>query len=319
MIVKVREFSLSQDLGRACALGDRERDGDAAVEPFAQRLPAIAAGPRALLELWRVAQGEDGLLYGVAFAAAREVCKRTPGKAGRRSPGRAGFSAREPAGPADGPLTVEVYAVVDRTLRRRGLGRQLFEPMVRFALGAPGTTLRARVREATAAEKFLQALGFAQASAQLSFSRSSAPPAQRAATGVAVRLLDPRDGRAADAFRRLSNEAWADAPDAFETLPDELEQRLVDPGRLLLLGELESKPAGYLSAAWLGETLAIEEVAVLPRHRRAGVGRALVAAALARARTALLTVSEENAAARALYEGLGFRRACRRLVWELKG
>ena len=318
MIVTVREFLLEQDLERACEFGTRAREDDAAVEPFAQRLPVIASGPRALHELWRVAEGEDGRLHGLAFAAVREARRRKPARAEHQSPMLAGLSAPEATEPADAHLTVEVYGAVDRSLRRQGLGRQLFDPIVQFAIDAPGTTLRARIREAPPAEKFLKALGFGQVSAQLSLARAEAAPAPRVVPGVAVKALDRRDRRATEAFRKLSNDAWADAPDAFETRADELEQLLGDLGRVLLLGELEAKTAGYLSAVWLGETLAIEEVAVLPRYRRFGVGRALVAAALQKAPTVLLTVSERNGAARALYQGLGFQQVGRRLVWELK-
>ena len=69
---------------------------------------------------------------------------------------------------------------------------------------------------------------------------------------------------------------------------------------------------------WLGPTLAIEEVAVLPGMRRRGIGRALVERALREARPAcaLLAVDEANRAARALYESLGFVRSDRRLVFE---
>ncbi len=321
MIVTVREFLLEQDLERACELGVRAREDDPAVEPFAQRLPVIASGPRALLELWQVAEGEDGLLYGIAFAAVREARRRKPSKAEHQSPMLAGLSAPEssqPFSPADAHLSIEVYGVVDRTLRRQGLGRQLFEPVVQFALNAPGTTLRARIPEAPPAEKFLTALGFGQASAQLSLARAVEAPAPRETPGVIVKPLNRRDRRSTEAYRKLSNEAWVDAPDAFETRADELAQLLGDLGRVLLLAEMESRPAGYLSAVWLGETLAIEEVAVLPHYRRSGIGRALVTAALQQARTVLLTVSERNAAARALYKGLGFQQVGRRLVWELK-
>jgi GNAT superfamily N-acetyltransferase len=314
VIVTVREFLLEQDLERACGLGVRAREDDPAVEPFAQRLPVIASGPRALLELWQVAEGEDGKLYGIAFAAVREARRRKPTKAEHQSPMLAGLSAPEITEPADAHLSIEVYGVVDRTLRRQGLGRQLFDPVVQFALNAPGTTLRARIREAPPAEKFLKALGFTQSSAQLSLARSAEPPAPRETPGVLIKPLDRRDRRQTDAYRKLSNDAWADAPDAFETRADELEQLLSDLGRVLLLAEMESKAAGYLSAVWLGETLAIEEVAVLPQYRRFGIGRALVTAALAKAQTALLTVSERNAAARALYKGLGFQQVGRRLV-----
>ena len=292
MIVTVREFELEHDLEGACELGARARQDDDAVEPFAQRLPGIASGPRALLDLWRVAEGEDGRLYGLAFAAVRKL--------------------------DDARLTIEVYGAVARLLRRQGLGRQLFDPVIKFARGAKGTTLRARIREAPPAVKFLEAIGFTQGSAQLSLARAAEAPAQLETPSVEVEPLDRRDLCATEAFRRISNEAWADAPEAFETRADELEQLLGDLGRVLLIAKMASNPAGYLSAVWLEGTLAIEEVAVLPRYRRLGIGRALVVAALSRARTVLLTVGEKNSAARALYQGLGFQQVSRRLVWELK-
>ena len=75
---------------------------------------------------------------------------------------------------------------------------------------------------------------------------------------------------------------------------------------------------GYLSAVWLGRTLGIEEVAVLPEFRRTGIGRALVAAGLSGAAHAVLSVAESNRAARALYRSLGFTVSARRLVHELR-
>ena len=318
MIVTVRPFELDADLERACDFGQRAREQDAAVEPFAQRLPVIASGPRALLELWRVAEGEDGRFHGLSFGAVREARRRKPAKAEARSPILAGLSAPEITEPIDNQLAIEVYGAVDLSLRRQGLGRQLFEPLTQLALGAPGTTLRARVRAPSAGEKFLPALGFRLSTAQLSLARSGPAPRGRESPGVLVKPLDRKDKKSVDAFRKLSNDAWTDAPDAFETRADELEQLLSDLGRLVLFGELEGKTAGYLSGVFLGKALAIEEVAVLPRYRRFGVGHALVVAALQRSPAALLTVSEKNAAARQLYKGLGFAEASRRTVWELR-
>jgi ribosomal protein S18 acetylase RimI-like enzyme len=323
VIVTVRPFELEPDLERAVELGQRAREQDGSVEPFAQRLAVIASGPRALLELWRVAEGEDGRFYGLAFAAVREARKRKTPSPVARSPVLAGLSPPHAPGappePGSEQLSVEIYGAVDPGLRRQGLGRQLFEPVLEWARSEPGAVLRARVRESEAGEGFLKALGFSLATPQLSLAWSLPVPPRRDAPGVAIAPLDRRDRKGADAFRRLSNDAWADAPDAFESRADELEQLLQDLARLLLLASFEGKPAGYLSAVWLGPTLAIEEVAVLPQFRRFGAGRALVVEALSRASSAILTVSEKNAAARALYKGLGFRQVSRRLVWEKRG
>ena len=59
-----------------------------------------------------------------------------------------------------------------------------------------------------------------------------------------------------------------------------------------------------------------EEVAVLPEFRRMGIGRALVAHALSREQGAVLSVSEANKPARALYRSLGFTQTARKLVFE---
>ena len=74
---------------------------------------------------------------------------------------------------------------------------------------------------------------------------------------------------------------------------------------------------GYLSGFWLGKTLGIDEVAVLPECRRKGIGWALLRTSLREARNAVLSVAESNAPARALYHSCGFTQSARRLVYEL--
>ncbi|HTJ82775.1 MAG TPA: GNAT family N-acetyltransferase [Polyangiaceae bacterium] len=69
--------------------------------------------------------------------------------------------------------------------------------------------------------------------------------------------------------------------------------------------------SGFLLASAVADELHIVSVVVLPSHRRLGVGRALVRAALdhaeaARARVVLLEVRRTNVAAVRLYRGLGF-------------
>jgi ribosomal-protein-alanine N-acetyltransferase len=85
----------------------------------------------------------------------------------------------------------------------------------------------------------------------------------------------------------------------------------------VLVADYGTQPAGYVvmrAAADEGEIL---NLAVAGPHQRRGVGRALVHAALARlgasgARTVYLEVRESNAAARQLYQGLGFSVVGRR-------
>lgn len=70
--------------------------------------------------------------------------------------------------------------------------------------------------------------------------------------------------------------------------------------------------AGYCSYRIVADELQINNVAVRPGHRRLGLGRALVRAAVAHgrrkgARIAVLEVRRSNAGAQRLYTGLGFR------------
>jgi ribosomal-protein-alanine N-acetyltransferase len=78
--------------------------------------------------------------------------------------------------------------------------------------------------------------------------------------------------------------------------------------------------AGFLVARTLGPDWEIENLAIAPSARRLGVGRALVAELLQRARhaeaaTVMLEVRESNQAARALYESSGFQAVARRIAY----
>jgi len=280
-VVTVRPFDL-RDLDAAGRFSDAACALDAFVEPFGQRLGVIAAGSRAALDLWRVAAGEDQGLYGIAFSALRE-------------------SAAAPV--------YDFYVAVHPSMRRQGLGRALSEP----ALGLRAR-LRARVRdEAFAGRAFAKALGFEETGAQLSLQWGGGKVELPPMPALHVRAATRRD---TDVLRKLSNDAWLDAAEAYVSRPDEIAQLFAEQGRVVLLAESEGKPLGYLSAVQLGRTLAIEDVAVLPQFRRMGVGRALLGHAMSKAQGAVLSVSEANKPARGLYRSVGFRQAARRLVLE---
>jgi len=280
-IVTVRPFRLD-DLEAAARFCDAARAQDAAIEPFSQRLPLIATGTRAVLDLWRVAEGEDGALYGIAFAAYRE------------------------------PARFDFYAAVHPSLRRQGLGRALAEAAL-----SSGAHLRTRVRDDSAPGRaFLKALGFIEASAQLSLQWiAREKPELPQMPALRIRAAAPRDE---STLLRLSADAWAGAPDTFASRPDEIAQLFGDEGRVVLLAESDGKVLGYLSGVQLGRRLGIEEVAVLPGHRRMGIGRALVLHALRNEQGAVLSVSEANQPARAMYKSLGFSPTARRIVYELR-
>ncbi len=149
------------------------------------------------------------------------------------------------------------------------------------------------------------------------------PSANERAPTVVLRELGPDD---VDAYRPLRLEALQDAPSAFASSFEEESERepaatrerlragpesatfgafldggLVGTGSLFRLPRRKERHKAYLVGMY-----------VAPAARRTGVGRALVAAVLDRARTmpglrqVLLGVEAGNAPARALYEAFGF-------------
>ena len=82
--------------------------------------------------------------------------------------------------------------------------------------------------------------------------------------------------------------------------------------------------AGLVLARVAADEAEILTLAVIPAARRAGLGAALMAAAMTAAaaqgaRTMFLEVAEPNAAARGLYAGLGFNEAGRRRRYYASG
>jgi ribosomal-protein-alanine N-acetyltransferase len=141
---------------------------------------------------------------------------------------------------------------------------------------------------------------------------SQRPLEERSGSSIRVRKATADDARLLEA---LSRDAWAGKPEAFTNRPEEA-SRFFAEGQLALVAESGHRPVGYLTGAFLGRALAIEEVAVLPRFRRSGIGRALLVEAIRGASHAMLTVAESNHAARALYHSLGFATSARRIVCE---
>jgi ribosomal-protein-alanine N-acetyltransferase len=109
------------------------------------------------------------------------------------------------------------------------------------------------------------------------------------------------------ALAALHAEAF-DAPWPVEAFADLLAQ----PGALL-----EAEAGGFVLVRVAADEAEILTLAVRPAARRAGLASRLVRAAAARAAREgatrlFLEVAEDNAAARALYAGLGFEAAGRR-------
>ena len=92
---------------------------------------------------------------------------------------------------------------------------------------------------------------------------------------------------------------------------------LAMPGGFGFVAVADAQPVGLTIALATGEEAEILTLGVLPRFRRRGVGRSLLAAVtdrLARAGGArlLLEVAADNVAAQALYRDAGFREVGRR-------
>jgi ribosomal protein S18 acetylase RimI-like enzyme len=279
----IRPFT-QEDLPAAMRFCDRAREVDPGIEPFARGLGALASGGRARLDLWRVAPEGDGEVCGIAFAALRQA-----------------RSARAPP-------WLEVYAAVAPGRRRHGIGSALFEAI----LDEPAR-LRSRVPEdSPEGRAFLHSLGFRDKSVQLSMLWSAKPLERRPPAAFRLRRVKRED---AQVLEKLVREAWAGTPETFSTRPQDVD-RLFAEGQTALVAETARGPVGYLSGAWLGKALAIEEIAVLPGSRRSGIGRALLVEAIRDASHAMLTVTESNHAARALYGSLGFTTSARRIVCE---
>ena len=87
---------------------------------------------------------------------------------------------------------------------------------------------------------------------------------------------------------------------------------IVDPALLALLAHVEGTPVGYVVASRERRSVLIANVAVDRRHRRRGIARQLMGAAIAWGGTAgaercVLDVRRSNKAALALYHSMGFR------------
>lgn len=97
---------------------------------------------------------------------------------------------------------------------------------------------------------------------------------------------------------------------------DEQYRRRVEDG-VILVGEEEGRPSGFVCARAVAGEWEIENIVVAAEQRRRGVGAALLREILLRVReeagTAVwLEVRESNEAARRIYEKRGFRESGRR-------
>jgi ribosomal-protein-alanine N-acetyltransferase len=104
----------------------------------------------------------------------------------------------------------------------------------------------------------------------------------------------------------------------------ELARILALPSAFGLIALADDRPLGFLLAQCAAGESEIINLAVAPVSRRQGIGGALVAKAMARAlldgaRTMFLEVADDNTAARALYDRIGFLQVGIRPGYYLRG
>jgi GNAT superfamily N-acetyltransferase len=137
-----------------------------------------------------------------------------------------------------------------------------------------------------------------------------------------IRKADFADSRDAAAVVTVVNSYAVDPVGGGQPLPPDVRERLIPalrghPTTLVLLAFAGDEPAGIavcffgLSTFKARPLLNIHDLAVVPKHRGMGVGRALLQAAEEHARRAgccklTLEVQDDNSRARGLYQSFGF-------------
>lgn len=228
---------------------------------------------------------------------------------------------------AVGLSPAEAEFVVDPDARRHGLGTRLLdqllaehEELLVWAHGnSPGARALAAARGLVASRELLQLRAPVQGgsvSAPAGFELAAATEGYGGAEGE----RHERGGRGPGGWRQpwleLNARAFAEHPEQGGMTPADLDQLTREPwfhlDDVLLLWHGDT----LAGSCWLkiaeGEPGEFYAVAVAPEHQGAGLGRALMAAGMAKLsergiREATLYVEADNTPALRLYRGFGFR------------
>ncbi len=121
--------------------------------------------------------------------------------------------------------------------------------------------------------------------------------------------IDPLDAFSLDVVAGINRACFDEHWDR-----DAIAALLASPGAMGWIAHVDGAPRGYVLVRAAGGEAEILSIGVLPESRRQGVGRSLLAAAVARLgpQPIFLEVSQDNMAALALYAGAGFLPAGRR-------
>ena len=202
--------------------------------------------------------------------------------------------------------------LVDPAARGRGIGKDLLAQLLRKN---PRTRIWAH-GHLPAATNLAQGAGFVPVRRLCRYTRSlTGLPTRNIPTGFTVRAFTHAD---ADAWLALNAEAFVDLPDQGGWARADLEQRLQQPwfdpqGFLLAFDDI-----GLAGFHWTkvhhGSIGEVYVLGVAARARGTGLGAALTCEGLAHLQgqgltDVMLYVDTSNAAAVAMYTGLGFERA----------
>ncbi|MEO8509861.1 MAG: GNAT family N-acetyltransferase [Chloroflexota bacterium] len=230
----------------------------------------------------------------------------------------------------DVPDIVESWGVVDPEYRARGIGSVLFERIEMRAsellAGIPSSRFRHAIdARDLAAAGMLRARGlqpvrhFWHMQMDLTSPFEPVPPPK----GIEISRIEPRDLLAVhtvlqDGFA----DDWGHHPQPFDQWAGEQARNPRYDPTLWLLARSGRKPVGALTASAAADGGWVDELAVLPQHRRCGIGTTLLGRAFATLagrglQRALLNVDAANpAGATELYERVGMRVVDR---WDLWG
>ena len=156
-------------------------------------------------------------------------------------------------------------------------------------------------------EEFLVGRGYVKISAPIMRLRHMAPAATPSQLDD-VQVIPARSSfRHARELAELKSQDWSEPQ-----LADAAMLHLDDPHYDALMALHGGRAVAYAGLLTMGELGLIEQVYVVPDHRRRGLGRLVVQrlleiAARGLLKHVLLSVAQENAAAIALYEKLGFQ------------
>jgi [ribosomal protein S18]-alanine N-acetyltransferase len=188
--------------------------------------------------------------------------------------------------------------------RSHGVGSALMDHVA--SLDGSARTLQTLCPAAwSAARAFYERRGFVEVARELHMDRESPIALTDGAAQVAVRPAAEDD---LDDVVRIHGDAYEGTMGFTPLTRAQAAAWMANESSVLLVTGHDAV-RGFLLAEMEGDAVFVESVAVAPSARRAGHGRALLDALLARAgaRRVSLNVDGANEAARALYEARGFR------------